>query len=340
MNDLIWLYLTFFSKNMALELRLSIVQKGSYMTLQLPPWDIRRFALMDHQTGFERCPVVQEKISVDAINAMLEDAAQGHELHLPVSTSHDIHQPSIVFIYTSNTLPLQSQNVRDMESERREFSQLTVATEKSRRWEVGSLGATVKLPLSSLIESWDVGLFCVHFWKLPLHRRDTCSYKVHWHWIFPEMADDGLHRRVGMWRENIKTVRVLLKATWILRSKEIESDITWRSSPEKTPIPAQHARNSFLVQWNPDVSRPLISFSLSFASLDKRLWMNCIWRSCRHRRHLVLGGILRQVPNLEGWDFAKTSNIPIFAGKNMWRESGEWRDKIGNHGNLWKSFNQ
>ena len=88
---------------------------------------------MDHQTGFERCPVVQEKISVDAINAMLEDAAQGHELHLPVSTSHDIHQPSIVFIYTSNTLPLQSQNARDMESERREFSQLTVATEKSRR---------------------------------------------------------------------------------------------------------------------------------------------------------------------------------------------------------------
>ena len=153
------------------------------------------------------------------------------------------------------------------------------------------------------------------------------------------MADDGLHRRVGMWGENIKTVRLLLKATWILRSKEIESDITWRSSPEKTPIPAQHARNSFLVQWNPDVSCPLISFSLSFASLDKRLWMNCIWRSCRHRRHLVLGGILRQCQTWRGWDFAKTSNIPIFAGKNTRRESGEWRDRIGNHGNIWKSFN-
>ena len=323
MNDLIWLYLTFFSKNMALELRLSIVQKGSYMTLQLPPWDIRRFALMDHQTGFERCPVVQEKISVDAINAMLEDAAQGHELHLPVSTSHDIHQPSIVFIYTSNTLPLQSQNVRDMERERREFSQLTVATEKITQ--VRSWGPRSDSQVASVLSDRVLGcrFFCVHFWKLPLHRRDTCSYKVHWHWIFPEMADDGLHRRVGMWRENIKTVRLLLKATWILRSKEIESDITWRSSPEKTPTPAQHARNSFLVQWNPDVSCPLISFSLSFASLDKRLWMNCIWRSCRHRRHLVLGGILRQC---QTWGIENLPRIPT-------SESLLWRTrevKVGN----------
>ena len=75
-------------------------------------------ATLINQTRFERYPVVQDKISVDAINAMLEDAAQGHELassciNIPQhsSTLHICHSP-----YISNTLLLpKSEHERERE---------------------------------------------------------------------------------------------------------------------------------------------------------------------------------------------------------------------------------
>ena len=157
-------------------------------------------ATLINQTRFERYPVVQEKISVDAINAMLEDAAQGHEL---ASSCINIPQHSSTFhIFHS---PYISEREREREW-RRELSQF----EKSPILQVRSWGPRSE-PLSFLMESWVSKLvsflfFSNNFFCSPCSDNDTCNFKVHWHWIFPEMADDGLHRHVGMWRENLKTV--------------------------------------------------------------------------------------------------------------------------------------